>query len=137
MITRGCEGIKLSFMTWREICRIGLCAKKAGILYNGDIVKWDRELISLNIHIHTLLRKMGEELDRAKSSSNEAQVREKIYTIKALCEVILAEEETRTPAVQPIQATPSIGVENLGTAIIPGKKLEVEDGANGDSIFDF
>ncbi|OCA82342.1 hypothetical protein A8F94_20770 [Bacillus sp. FJAT-27225] len=91
----------------------------------------------MNIHIHTLLRKMDEELNRAKSGSTEAEVREKIYTIKALCEVILAEGGTNFTTVNPIPATPSIRVENGGPVTVPPKKLDVDDGANGDSIFDF
>lgn len=62
------------------------------------------------------------------------QAREKFAAIKALCEVVLAEQQ----AVQSQQAyvTPQPSPVFAQPVAIPSQKLK-EDDANGDSIFDF
>ena len=101
----------------------------------------------MNIHIQTLLTKMGEEINLAKSASREEAVREKIYSIKTLCEVILSEGGQGTSGgqrVMPIESAPVRPVYPQPSQMIQqpvrqtqGQKLDLEDGANGDSIFDF
>jgi hypothetical protein len=92
---------------------------------------------------------MEEELHLAKAAVKEENLREKIYSIKILCELILDEKQIQQPVVpvsKPIVtvAQPMIPV---GQQLVPAaqpivsvgqpKKLAVDDEANGDSLFDF
>ncbi|MED3571185.1 YwdI family protein [Cytobacillus praedii] len=90
----------------------------------------------LNISVQQLLRKIEEELHEAKGNINEARIRERIYSIKSLCELILDEQDqpaapnhTFIPKQPAYQAQPA--------SIQQPKRLELEDDANGDSLFDF
>ncbi|KAA9012541.1 YwdI family protein [Niallia endozanthoxylica] len=100
----------------------------------------------MNISVGKLLDKIGKELQEAKQTGSDAKIREHAYAMKTLCELILespshAAAEVSGSAVphqavsfqqQPISFQPqSVTIQP------PQKKLEVEDGANGDSIFDF
>ena len=100
----------------------------------------------MNISLQTLLLKMEEEIKRAKSAESEAVKREKIHSIKTLCELVLDE----TPGVAPVTQTAQQFVSsqsslpqqqmpvNQPSPMIPQpKKLEMEDNSNGDSLFDF
>ncbi|NHM30148.1 YwdI family protein [Neobacillus terrae] len=94
----------------------------------------------MNISFQKLLTKMEEELREARKSSNESAVREKIYSIKILCELLLEQEkgssqgEYSVPAPQPIlQIQPAF---SQPVQINQPKKLDEGD-ANGDSLFDF
>lgn len=109
----------------------------------------------MNISVQKLLAKMEEELNQARASHKEESLRERVYSIKILCELILEEKQTGRdvqqatdanqqstaaqvfqqaayqPAVsQPIFQHPTV------TAPQP-KKLELDEEANGDSLFDF
>lgn len=92
----------------------------------------------MKISIEKLLEKMERELQHAKTSSRDENLREKIYSIKILCEVILegkAAGDTEmnsivSPSVyQPAAAQP--------VSMNQAKKMQTDDGANGDSLFDF
>ncbi|XJZ27194.1 YwdI family protein [Bacillota bacterium Lsc_1132] len=92
------------------------------------------------IAIEKLLAKMEAELQLAKTSSKEENLREKIYSIKIICELIL-EEKTTVRRNEVISSTspavyPSVASQPM-SALNQAKKLETEDGANGDSLFDF
>lgn len=96
----------------------------------------------MNISVQKLLAKIEEELKLAKNSPQEEGLREKIYSIKILCELIL--DEKHAAAAQPYQpvmpqpvAFKQQQVFQQPVPINQPKKLEVEDGANGDSLFDF
>ncbi|MEW8969361.1 MAG: YwdI family protein [Mesobacillus sp.] len=105
----------------------------------------------MNISMQKLLLKMEEELKRAKAAESEAVQRERIHSIKTLCELVLDEppEHSRgftAPAKQAVQQyvqpQPSIPQQqmpvNQPSPMIPQpKKLQMEDEANGDSLFDF
>ena len=93
----------------------------------------------MNISIEKLLAKMETELHSAKTSGKEENLREKIYSIKILCELILDEKtgksneamiHTAPASFLPAAAKPISGLNQP-------KKLETDDGANGDSLFDF
>ncbi|WP_018661291.1 YwdI family protein [Heyndrickxia acidiproducens] len=83
-----------------------------------------------------VLDKIEEELMKAKQSGSEPQKREHVYAIKALCEILLETNETKQPDTKPAgqiavpQAIPSVPE-------IKSRPLKMDDGANGDSIFDF
>jgi hypothetical protein len=103
----------------------------------------------VKISIEKLLTKMEAELKQARSSQKEESLRERIYSIKILCELILDEKQTRdeaisprTQAYQPVASQPFVQQPALiqqPTTVMPQpKKLEMDDDeANGDSLFDF
>ncbi len=74
-------------------------------------------------------------LVQAKTATTNGEMREQLVAIKALCDVLLlndAEPSTnkQVQRIQHVQALPS-------QPVISSSKLHEEDGANGDSIFDF
>jgi hypothetical protein len=90
----------------------------------------------MNISVQKLLAKMEEELRLAKSNANEKSVREKVYSIKILCELILDEKQLENetvinPVVIPVPQHPT------SISVNQPQRLKEEDGANGDSLFDF
>ncbi|MFS0774626.1 YwdI family protein [Neobacillus sp. 3P2-tot-E-2] len=95
----------------------------------------------MNISVEKLLRKIEEELTLAKNSPRPENLREKVYSIKILCELILDEKQRSkeapqnpVPAFQPVTVQPSF-VQPV--TLNQPKKIEMEDEANGDSLFDF
>ncbi len=90
----------------------------------------------LNISVQKLLKKIEEELHEAKGNTNEARIRERIYSIKSLCELIL--DEQVMPAASKSTFVPQQPVQQVQpVSIQQPKRLEMEDDANGDSLFDF
>ena len=92
----------------------------------------------MNISVQKLLTKMEDELRLAKNASTDPNLREKIYSIKILCELILDEKSAAVtpPAPQPVVA-PQPVFQPAPASINQPKKLEMDDEANGDSLFDF
>lgn len=95
----------------------------------------------MSISIQTLLTKMETELKHAQNARKEETLREKIYSIKILCELILDEKPGKSevavnPATvsQPVLTQP---VFQQPVSLPQSKKLELGDEANGDSLFDF
>lgn len=95
----------------------------------------------MNISVEKLLMKIEEELKLAKNSSKQENLREKVYSIKILCELILDEKQVQQEApqmpitaFQPVPPQPAFG---QPVSLNQPKKLEMEDEANGDSLFDF
>jgi hypothetical protein len=105
----------------------------------------------MNIPLQKLLTKMDAELQGAKTATSNSALRERIHSLKTLCELVLEEpanqgwqptQPVAEPIVQaqaPIQAavqapTPmSVSVQSQQQQ----KRLEMDDGANGESLFDF
>jgi hypothetical protein len=106
----------------------------------------------VNISVQKLLTKIEAELKLAKTSTKEESLREKVYSIKILCELLLDEKPSLTgevPAAPMAAVQPAISfqayqqpvmnqpiVQQAPTLQQP-KKLDMEDEANGDSLFDF
>jgi hypothetical protein len=95
----------------------------------------------VNISVEKLLMKIEEELKLAKNTTKQENLREKVYSIKILCELILDEKQIQqepkpTPVAvfQPVAAQPSF---QQPVSLNQPKKLEMENEANGDSLFDF
>jgi hypothetical protein len=91
----------------------------------------------MNISVQRLLAKIDEELKLAKSNVDEKSLREKVYSIKILCELILEEKEQentsaaiKSPVAVQQPYTTSFSLMNQP------KKLN-DDDANGDSLLDF
>jgi len=94
----------------------------------------------MNISMEKLLSKIEEELKLAKSSTKQENLREKVYSIKILCELIL-DEKQETAAVKPaVSYQPQIPVQPVfqqPVSLNQPKKIEMDNEANGDSLFDF
>jgi Family of unknown function (DUF5327) len=95
----------------------------------------------VNISVDKLLSKIEEELKLAKNSTKQENLREKVYSIKILCELILDDKQgqqdaptTPITAYQPVTIQPAF---QQPVSLNQPKKLEMEDEANGDSLFDF
>jgi aconitase A len=91
----------------------------------------------MNISVDKLLAKMQEELNQAKSCSKQEHLREKVYSIKILCELLLDEKQTNS-----VTAFHTAKGNNQQTLTHPisinqPKKLKMDDEANGDSLLDF
>ncbi|MCP3739839.1 YwdI family protein [Rossellomorea sp. BNER] len=97
----------------------------------------------MNISHQSIIRKIEQELMSAKTEVQSDKMKEHIYSIKALCEVLLESESTHLST-----SAPSGNVQQQPSYIPPSqpaqpiriqeeKKLKTDDGANGDSIFDF
>lgn len=111
----------------------------------------------MNISLQKLLAKMEAEIRLARSAETEAVQREKIHSIKTLCELVLDEpaqqgtwkhvsnEAGRTvsppapqyAAPQPGYVQPQLSVSQPAQVMPQPKKLEMDDHSNGDSLFDF
>lgn len=96
----------------------------------------------MNISVDKLLTKIEDELKQAKTSTKQEHLREKVYSIKILCELILDEKQVSkeiqiNPATvyQPMMAQPTF--QPQPTTLNQPKKLEMDNEANGDSLFDF
>jgi hypothetical protein len=88
----------------------------------------------MNISVQKLLNKIEAELIEAKKTQSDAKVREHVYAVKALCELIL--EEQTTTKNNTLTAMPTSTV--VQPVDIPKQsRLKEDDGANGDSLFDF
>jgi len=92
----------------------------------------------VNIPVQTLLMKIEEELKLAKNSTKQESLREKVYSIKILCELILDEKSAAKTEVLLNQPAPVTRqqVFQQPASMPQAKKLEMEE-ANGDSLFDF
>jgi hypothetical protein len=96
----------------------------------------------LNISVQKLLGKMEEELKQAKTSTSEERVREKIYAVKALCELVLDEQsgtklEPLTPPAQIQTQTQTQTQTQIVNSIGQPPKMKIDEESNGDSLFDF
>lgn len=91
----------------------------------------------MTISIHKLLVKMEEELRLAKGAVTLASQRERIHSIKTMCELVLDEPSPpqATESADMMRAIPTI---QQTTPVIPQpRKLQMEEEANGDSLLDF
>lgn len=106
-----------------------------------EALRKEKGNVEVNISIQTLLAKIDAELKLAQSAQKEESLREKIYSIKILCELILEEKPGKSggalnPAhvIQPVLTQPAY---QQPVSLSQPKKLELGDEANGDSLFDF
>ncbi len=92
----------------------------------------------MNISIQQLLEKMEKELLAAKISPTIPRMRENIHTIKSLCELILDIENIESHQLLTNTYSPERkqSIEQPTIAQQP-KRMQLDNEANGDSIFDF
>jgi sensor domain CHASE-containing protein len=93
----------------------------------------------VSISMKKLLQKMEEEILNAKQSSSETRIRERIQAIKTLCELILDEPEAKQHQFSSKTTVPTatVSVDNPKRVIHNHERLQTDDGANGESLFDF
>jgi hypothetical protein len=87
----------------------------------------------MNISVQKLLAKMEEEL----ASVREENLREKVYSIKTLCELILDEKQIKRDFPAPVQASTQGFIQQPLIPVGQPKKLVIDEESNGDSLFDF
>ncbi|MDP4084199.1 MAG: YwdI family protein [Bacillota bacterium] len=87
----------------------------------------------MTISFQKLLSKIEEELKLAKLSAKEESLREKVYSIKILCELILDEKQAEH------EGTPTFAVteQQITFTLNPTGKIIAEEDANGESLLDF
>jgi hypothetical protein len=95
----------------------------------------------MNIDIQTLLNKIDQEVSKARGGEM-GKIREHVYSIKTLCELILDENSSYEGVNRPHperQSLPANMVQPPGISVPvqASKPLTTNDGSNGDSIFDF
>ena len=94
-----------------------------------------------------ILSAIEKHLLNAKTAKTNSEMREQLVAMKALCDVLLLNEVGTSSKndvqhvqnvqhVQPIQPIQSIQ-SMPSQPVSPTNKLQEDDGANGDSIFDF
>lgn len=87
----------------------------------------------MNRSVQKCLAKIEEEL----ATLNEETLREKVYSIKVLCELILDEKQIKSESPALLQTAPKTFIQQPIMPKVQPKKLVVDDEANGDSLFDF
>lgn len=84
-----------------------------------------------------LLQALTKQLNAAQTG-NQQQTREALSAIRALCDAALLAEES-TPATYTVPAVQQVALpmqQAVPPTLSTAKRVE-EDGANGDSLFDF
>ncbi|WP_107838265.1 YwdI family protein [Metasolibacillus meyeri] len=81
------------------------------------------------ISYDVLLKQLEQHVIQAKNAANEQEMREQLSAVRALCDVVL----TTQGKPQMATAIPQLSTPQLQTQAIPLQ----ENGANGDSLFDF
>ena len=87
------------------------------------------------ISYQTILQQLEKQLEEAKNATNEQQIRESLSAVRVLCDVVLAqsaEAVKKQSAPMSKVMTPMPTQQAVYTA-----KIDEEDGANGESLFDF
>lgn len=80
-----------------------------------------------------IFEQMENELAKAKAATTKASQDKHLHGLMLLVQLAKTGDET-TAAVEPIAIQPT---EPAQIASMDGKKIELEDGANGDSLLDF
>lgn len=109
-------------------------------------------VIRLYISLDKVLEKIDNELRHARQSTSDVEVRTNIYTIKSLCELVLADnsqkQKKKVVDKKPLEGEPSSAKALQEQKQSSRKTVEKDyydgyeddnyfDEANGDSIFDF
>lgn len=87
------------------------------------------------ISYQTILQQLEKQLDEAKKATGEQQIRESLTAVRALCDVVLA-QSVEVSKTQP-KHIPQMLTQGPTQQVHYTAKMEEEDGANGDSLFDF
>lgn len=97
--------------------------------------------LHMNIHVSKLLAKMEQELQKAKMSSQDKDVREHMIVIQSLCEVILDEKVSFKPSSQSTDEFSKLELQKMmgmsSEKVSSPMSSRVEDDEKSDSLFDF
>ena len=89
--------------------------------------------MKVTISNHSLLKKIEEEVLKAKQLHDSNKQKQHVYTIKTLCELILEQgAETAADISHHVNPAPITTL-----TYEKSQPLKTDDGSNGDSIFDF
>jgi len=86
------------------------------------------------IPYQAVIQQLEKQLSGVKNAGNEQQIREALTAIRALCDVVLDSPDEISKAQS--KHIPQMLVSEPKPTSLYTAKIE-EDGANGDSIFDF
>ncbi|MEG0258355.1 MAG: YwdI family protein [Lysinibacillus sp.] len=93
------------------------------------------------ISYEVVIQQLEKQIVDAKSAKGEQQIREALTAVRALCDVVLAQPiRDQQPRIQEMTLNPVIQQVLTVDSIAPAanaSKIKEDDGANGDSIFDF
>jgi len=87
------------------------------------------------ISYEAVMQQLEKQLASANNATNEQQIREALTAIRALCDVVL-DLPTNNATIQP-KHVPQMLVTEHKPSTLNTAKIQHDDGANGDSIFDF
>lgn len=87
------------------------------------------------IPYQAVIQQLEKQLSGAKNAGNDQQIREALIAIRALCDVVL-DSPSDTASITSPKHLPQMLVAESKPSTLYTSKIE-EDGANGDSIFDF
>jgi len=102
----------------------------------------------LNIPIKNILSKIEQEAIKAKGSLSRDEVEARLLVIRSLCDVVLETKEeqndfteiqdtTKTEDFSSLELEKMMGIQKPKKPSLTSTRVVEEDGANGDSIFDF
>ncbi|QQZ09260.1 YwdI family protein [Heyndrickxia vini] len=94
----------------------------------------------MSISINSLLNKIEQEVNYAKESERESVLKNHIYSVKTLCELILAEGQSISTSYaipNKVQVEHSLPQDKPIMSVGKAEPLKTDDGSNGESIFDF
>lgn len=89
----------------------------------------------MNISIQIILEKMEQELQQAKSKTNESEIKPHLYAIKTLADLAFSDQKQKEGETLNIPKVNTVEPKVITTTV--SEPLKIDDGANGDSIFDF
>ncbi len=90
----------------------------------------------MNVSDQALFQKMEEELRQAKELRG-AEQKAHLHALKILTELALSETKTDVATQNDAANIQKVNTPTVPPALNQGEKLEMSDGANGDSLFDF
>lgn len=90
----------------------------------------------MNIPVSRLLGKMNEEIHKAHGAADGEKVREHLRVVRALCDLVLEQEEHSMPEPSPPAFMSPAAVQPSAMPAVKPIALKEEE-ANGDSLFDF
>ncbi|WP_203363456.1 YwdI family protein [Bacillus sp. REN10] len=94
----------------------------------------------MNISHQSVLNKIEMEVRQARQAEKSDEIKRHVHTIKALCDLVLesADGAGQPSSVRGEHIFSSMPQQTLSQPTISQEeKLATEDGANGDSLFDF
>ncbi|WP_243293003.1 YwdI family protein [Bacillus sp. FJAT-47783] len=102
----------------------------------------------MNIPIKNIVLKMEQELMKLKESQSKEAIEARLLVIRSLCDVVLDQPEEQrdfTDIQEPqtkedissLELEKMMGIKKPKPAALSSARVIEEDGANGDSIFDF